>query len=475
MGQRVANRWICPYHILTTFIFYAYKGGKFMAKMKTQEKYIVELLEKNPNVEVIDQYIGGHVPILHKCKIDGYEWTASPSSILNKKGCPQCARKSRALLLTKSHEQYVDELNKIFPQIKILEEYKASKLKALHQCTICNNIWSVKPDQLLHGKGCPVCAGRTVGPAPEYKNSIWASEYKDFFSKYLTKDQMQQFTPHSGKKIEIKCPDCGNIKAIVISDMCCRGFSCICQDGQSYHNKFVFHVLSQLNLIITPEYSPIWAENKRYDDYIHEYNIIVENHGLQHYKENQFNTRTLEEEQCNDEYKYNLAIKNRINEYIIIDCRYSDMNWIKKSIMSSALPGILNFNESDINWIKAAEYASNNLKKCAADLFNSGYHINQIADILFKDSTSIRNWLKEATKIGWCDYKPKDLRKPVYCVELSMSFDSMISANKSTGIRLNSISDCCKGIQEYATTRTEPDKKFHWLHVDDAITHGYIK
>ena len=444
-----------------------------MAKMKTKEKYVAELLEKNPNIEVIGQYIGGHIPILHKCKIDGYEWMASPSSILNGRRCPECAKKSRILLLTKSHEQYIDELHQVFPQIKILEEYKARKLKALHQCAICNNIWSVKPDQLLQGKGCPVCSGRSVGPAPEYKNSIWASEYKDFFSKYLTQDQMQQFTPHSGKKIKITCPDCGNVKEIIISDMCNRGFSCMCQDGQSYPNKFVFNVLSQLNIDIISEYSPKWAKDKRYDIYVREYNIIIENHGLQHYKECQFG-RTLEEEQRNDKYKYNVAIDNGIDEYITLDCRRSDMNWIKNSIMTSPLPKIFNFDESNIDWIGAAKYATSNLKKYAADLFNSGYNINQIANILCKDSTSIRNWLKDTARIGWCDYKSQDLRDPVYCVELNMCFDSMTSAHKLTGIRLNSISNCCKGQQEYSTTRIEPDKKFHWLYMDDAITQGYI-
>ena len=445
-----------------------------MGKRKTHEEYVAELSAINPNIEVIEKYVGGHVSILHKCKIDGYEWKASPSSVLYKGKCPECTKRNRIALQTKTHEQYIWELKQILPQINVLEKYVGGRVKILHECTMCKHIWSVKPDQLLHGKGCPVCSGRTTGPAPEYKNSIWASEYKDLFSRYLTEDQMKQITPHSGKKLEIICPDCGCVKEIRISDMCRRGFSCICQDGQSYPNKFVFNVLSQLNLKITPEYSPQWANNKRYDDYINDYNIIIENHGLQHYEEGNFNTRTLEEEQENDKYKYHLAINNGINEYIVIDCRRSDMDWIKKSIMQSLLPTIFNFNECDIDWVKAAEYASSNLIKSAADLFNSGYTINQIADMLFKDSTSIRNWLKDATKIGWCNYTPYDPRQPVYCVELDMRFNSISDAHKATGVRIGSITLCCKGQQEYATTRENPNRHLHWLYVNDAITRGYI-
>ena len=445
-----------------------------MGKRKTHGEYIAELAIVNSNIEVIEEYIGGHIPILHKCKIDECEWKASPSSILAGRKCPECARKSRIELLTKSYEQYVEDLRNVFPQIIILDSYTKSRDKIRHQCNVCGYIWHVKPTQLLSGKGCPVCAGRNVGPSPEYKNSIWASEYKDFFSKYLTEEQMKQLTPHSGKKIKIKCPDCGIIKEIIISDMCRRGFSCMCHDGQSYPNKFVFNVLSQLNLTITPEYSPQWAENKRYDDYVHDYNTIIENHGLQHYEECNFSTRTLKEEQLNDNYKCNLAINNGIDEYIVIDCRRSDMDWIKKSIMESPLPIIFNFNECDIDWIKAAEYASSNLIKSASELFNFGYTINQISNILFKDSTSIRNWLKEATKIGWCDYTPHNPRKSVYCVEFGMRFDSMKIANEITGVSTGSIRRCCRNEQKYATTHKGPIEITHWLYVSDAITQGYI-
>ena len=431
-----------------------------MAKLKTKDKYIAELASVNSNVKVVDEYIGGHIPILHQCKIDGCEWMASPSSMLTGRNCPECARISRIKLLTKSHEQYVEDLHNIFPHIDILECYIAARTKSLHKCNVCGHIWPVKPTQLLSGKGCPVCGGLTIGPAPEYKNSIWASEYKNFFSKYLTEDQMKNLTPHTTKKIKIKCPDCGNIKEVRIHDMTRRGFSCMCHDGHSYPNKFVFNVLSQLNLTITPEYSPQWAKDKRYDDYIHGYNIIIENHGLQHYKNVNFNTRTLEDEQQNDRYKYNLAMNNAISQYIVLDCRRSDMDWIKKSIMNSALPQILRFDEFDIDWVKAAEYASSNLKKRAAELFNDGHNINQIANILIKDSTSIRNWLKEATKIGWCNYTPKNPRKPVYCIELNMYFSSKTSAYRSTGISPKNIDQCCSGQQEYTTPRAEPSKNY---------------
>ena len=43
-----------------------------MSKKKTHEEYISELAKIHPNIEVIGQYAGSNVKILHKCRIDNY-------------------------------------------------------------------------------------------------------------------------------------------------------------------------------------------------------------------------------------------------------------------------------------------------------------------------------------------------------------------------------------------------------------------
>lgn len=35
-------------------------------------------------------YVSANIPILHKCLIDGYEWSVSPSNLLSGHGCPKC-------------------------------------------------------------------------------------------------------------------------------------------------------------------------------------------------------------------------------------------------------------------------------------------------------------------------------------------------------------------------------------------------
>lgn len=57
---------------------------------KSHEEYVYEVLQVNPDIEVVGMYINSKTPILHKCKIDEYKWYAYPSNILKGRGCPQC-------------------------------------------------------------------------------------------------------------------------------------------------------------------------------------------------------------------------------------------------------------------------------------------------------------------------------------------------------------------------------------------------
>jgi hypothetical protein len=376
-----------------------------MSKRKTTEEYIKELELKNPNLEVVGDYINNHTKILHKCKVHNMIYSAAPAQALKSCGCGQCRKEKMSTMFSKTYEQYIKEANEKNQNIEVLGVYAGANTQILHKCKICNYEWNTSPRNILHGSGCPVCSGNIIGPPPEYKNSIWASELKEYFSKYLTEEQMKQYMPNSTKNVNAICPDCGKYKSIRIHQLKDQGIGCICGDGYSYPNKFVYNVLCQLNLNIKPEYSPRWAKRKRYDEYLIDYNIIIENHGKQHYtQQGSLTHRPLEKELENDQTKYQLAKENGIKDYVILDCRKSSMQWIKQSILESALPILLNFDEQDIDWMAADTYATNSLIKQASDLYNNGINASNIAKQLSTTCTSVTRWLKKATEIGWCNY-----------------------------------------------------------------------
>lgn len=375
----------------------------------------------------------------------------------------------------KTHEEYINEIAIKAPNVQVDGQYISSKTKILHTCKICLHKWSSTPNDVLHGYGCPVCAHRVIGNAPEYKNSIWASEYKNYFSKYLTEKQMKQYMPNSTDLIEVPCPDCGNIKRTKPVILLRQGLGCICGDNTSYPNKFVFNVLKQLNIDASTEYTPKWANGKRYDVYLPYYNIIIENHGLQHYEE-QHSTifKSLQEEQENDILKKNLAFKNNISKYIVLDCRKSSLEWIKKSIIESDLLNILKVNELSINWEHANEFAMSNLVHEAAILFENNYSVSDISKTFGKHVKTIRRWIHTAYNLGWCTKEPRRESKPVYCIELNCLFPSIINAEKNTNTTRKAIKGNCKGEFLYAGTHPKTGEKLHWLYLNDAIDLGYI-
>lgn len=374
---------------------------------------------------------------------------------------------------SKTHEEYVEKCKIKAPNYEIIGTYIDPKTSITRRCIVCGHVDDVLPYQLFRGVKCTVCIGMVIGPAPEYKNSIWSSEYREYFSQFLTEEQMKNNMPRSKKRIDVKCPNCGKIKNTCTDSIFSNGLPCMCGDGQRYPNKFVYHVLSQLHVNTKPEHMPEWSQGKRYDEYLIDYNIIIENHGLQHYEESTMTTCTLLEEQNNDKLKYDLAMSNNITDYIVLDCRRSQLDWIKNSIMQSKLPVILNFSENDINWIAAQKYATKNLVKQAADLFNQGYGIQQIGELLYRSRVTISKWLKNAAELGWCDYIGKK-PLPIYCIEMNQVFNSLSDGARATNTNVSHIIECREGKRCHAGRVPETNEPASWLSIEDAMTQGYI-
>lgn len=123
-----------------------------MSKRKTHEEYALELAEKNPNIEVLGEYIDSKTSILHRCKIDNYEWYARPFKIMYGQGCPKCAGNAK-----KTTKEYIDELAIKNPSIEVVGEYCGANVKTMHHCLIHDIYWKATPSRMLDGCGCIEC------------------------------------------------------------------------------------------------------------------------------------------------------------------------------------------------------------------------------------------------------------------------------------------------------------------------------
>lgn len=133
------------------------QGGDNMSRKKTHEEYVAELAIKNPNLDVVEKYIDAKTKIMHRCKLHGIKWRILPSNALKGKGCVECCKEKKSNKLTKTHEEYVEQINNVNPAIQVIDRYVDSKTPILHLCTKHNVYHKVSPSNVLNGQGCPQC------------------------------------------------------------------------------------------------------------------------------------------------------------------------------------------------------------------------------------------------------------------------------------------------------------------------------
>lgn len=124
---------------------------------KAHEQYVRELAGINPNVEVLGFYTGSMTKTLHRCKIDGCEWYVIPNSILHGSGCPECGIRKQIDRQTKTHDQYIQEVAEINPNIEVIGIYAGDGMPILHRCKKDGHEWHARPCNILQGQGCPKC------------------------------------------------------------------------------------------------------------------------------------------------------------------------------------------------------------------------------------------------------------------------------------------------------------------------------
>lgn len=243
---------------------------------KTHTTYVEEVRNINPDIIVLDKYVTAKTPILHKCKIDGYEWNTTPTNILSGQGCPECAKRSRIESRLKSHEQYIQELSEIAPTIEVIGKYIDSHTKILHHCVVCNYYWEVNPNNTLNGCGCPICAGTAQKTHDEYvKQASLINPDIVILGKYI----------NARTPILHKCKIDGN-EWMAMPDKILHGQGCP-QCNESQGERAIRQWLDAHNIRCV--YQKSFSDCKDikplpFDFYLPDHNVLIEYDGKQHYE-----------------------------------------------------------------------------------------------------------------------------------------------------------------------------------------------
>lgn len=172
---------------------------------------------------------------------------------------------------------------------------------------------------------------------PEINSIYNHKEYQWMLQYFYDINDSKINMPNSNKIVKMICPFCEQIQNKKIVKIKNEGFTCdFCSNKYiTKPERLMSYVLSKNNINYIKQYN-IKGEKYRYDFYLPHYNIIIETHGGQHYGKANFHGKKSEYEDVheNDINKWTYAeLKmGKTLKYIVIDCRYSDFNYMLNNI-----------------------------------------------------------------------------------------------------------------------------------------------
>lgn len=177
-----------------------------MAKRKLHETFLEQMKKVAPQIVISDTYQTTKTKIKCTCTVCGHNWKAKPAHLLDGHGCPRCKAIKTGERCVKTHEQFINELENLNPDIEILEDYKTAIIKIKCQCKKDGFVWSTKPYSLLHGHGCPKCSEskgeRQVSRILDELNLTYLREHRFKNCKYKYRLSFDFFLPEYNCCIE---------------------------------------------------------------------------------------------------------------------------------------------------------------------------------------------------------------------------------------------------------------------------------
>lgn len=106
-----------------------------------------------------------------------------------------------------SHEEFVERLNKVNPNIEVLGEYNGNKNYIQVKCVVDGNIWNTKPNWLIKGSGCQKCYDRERGNKTRRDSLDFISTSKEIHNNKYDYSKVVYTNNHT--KVCIICPEHG--------------------------------------------------------------------------------------------------------------------------------------------------------------------------------------------------------------------------------------------------------------------------
>lgn len=283
----------------------------------TQEECQNKLNEKFPNESVqILKYTKMSDPVVYKCLICNTEHSLYKCGDLFKKKhlCNTCWYSVGNGEKTKEYKELALSLfsktNLTF--ISFGYNRKLMKPTIKFQCNDCGLVSELQLAYFLKKQTCPGCSYN----AKHYTTKGIQNKLPDGYT-------LLEEYKGTDTKVLVRHEDCGFIwKTTVhglLSDYRCPK----CSKKHSKGEQNIIHWLTLNHFKFYPEYKFEWSNNKRYDFYLPEEQLVIEYMGIQHYQTIKFFQRTVEEQQGIDNWKKEQALLHGL-QYMTISYKDYD-------------------------------------------------------------------------------------------------------------------------------------------------------
>lgn len=293
-------------------------------------------------------------------------------------------------------------------------------------------------------------------------NNIYANPNipnRELIIRALGEEEAKKIGRGKEIKIDVKCPVCGNEHGVWLFHLTKKQYSCqYCGDGVSYPERLMGAVLTKLGVNFKKGIT-FNGGKQVYDFYLPDHNAILETHGIQHYKRS-FGTRTVEEEQKNDQYKLELAIENGIKEedYHQINCMKSTLKWCRQNIELALEKYFDTSVLTDKDWCEIDKASQPSVVVDVCKYYNeNGGSIRYIGRLFGVSSTTIARYLRKGTELGICKYNGNKTKIIGIHRETgeTISFDKL-KDGENFGFTESGISNCING-------KTKHHKGYVWF------------
>lgn len=299
-----------------------------MPLKKTHDEFISEMEVKNDKVIVIGTYDGAHSNIAVKCKMCGEIFELPPSKLLNGRCCKKCTQVAIHQKQKKTHEQFINELFDISPNITIITRYTNNRTKVECKCEVCGNTWEATPNKLLLGRNCPKCRSIKIGNMCRRTNDEFVEMAKEKCpSVSMLEDYQKSTVP-----IKCRCDICGNVwkarPGTLFFGIGCP--SCSSSKGEKVIRSFLDN--EKISYETQKTFDGLFGVNGgnlSYDFYIPRLNLLIEYQGEFHDgKTNGYVRKNLKRQKEHDSRKRDYANNHKIKLLEIWYWNFDNINSI---------------------------------------------------------------------------------------------------------------------------------------------------